>query len=67
MQLPSAALDPEPLIDGNDLRDAGLPRGPLFGTILTAVRAAQLDGRLSTREQALDMARSMAEQPPGTP
>jgi len=44
---------PEPLLRGQDLLALGYPRGPLFGTILTAVQDRQLEGELRTRQEAL--------------
>lgn len=50
-------LDPPPLLDGADLRRLGLPPGPLFGRLLSGVRARQLDGELRTAEEAAEWAR----------
>lgn len=52
-------LKPAPLITGRDLISAGHRPGPAFGTALTAVEDAQLEGRLSTREEALLLAESL--------
>jgi poly(A) polymerase len=49
---------PVPLIDGNDLIELGLEPGPLFGMILEAVEDQQLEGALTTRDQALDFVKS---------
>jgi poly(A) polymerase len=48
-------LNPPPLITGEDLKQKGLKPGPLFKRLLDAVREAQLDGTITSREQALDM------------
>ena len=45
---------PEPLITGEDLIAQGFLPGPLFKEILTRVEDEQLEGRLSSRTQALD-------------
>jgi poly(A) polymerase len=45
---------PPPLIDGNDLIELGMEPGPLFGRILDAVEDQQLEGTLTTREEALE-------------
>jgi poly(A) polymerase len=51
-----ADLDPPPLITGNDLIVLrGLEPGPLFKRLLDAVREAQLEGTVQTREQALEL------------
>jgi len=46
-------LRPAPLLSGKDLIAAGYAPGPRFKEILTAVEDAQLEGGLSTREEAL--------------
>lgn len=46
-------LRPQPLITGDDLIDLGYRPGPLFRKILTLVEDAQLEGRITTREDAL--------------
>jgi tRNA nucleotidyltransferase (CCA-adding enzyme) len=51
-RLPKAALKPL-LVDGKDLRAAGLPPGKGYGRILEAAAAAQWAGDFSTRPQAL--------------
>jgi tRNA nucleotidyltransferase/poly(A) polymerase len=51
-----AELDPPPLVTGDDLRAAGHKPGPGFKPALAAARAAQLDGEVTTREQALALA-----------
>lgn len=40
-------------LGGHDLAALGLPRGPLYGQILEALRRARLDGEVSTREEEL--------------
>jgi poly(A) polymerase len=47
------AVRPAPLISGDDLIAAGYGPGPRFKEILAAVEDAQLDGRLESREEAL--------------
>ena len=53
---PPEKLDPPPLLSGDDLRMHGLRPGPKFKKILQAVRDAQLDGEIQTREEALRLA-----------
>jgi putative nucleotidyltransferase with HDIG domain len=55
------------LINGNDLMAAGYQPGPRFGEILQEVEDLQLEGVLSTREQALEFVRSRYRTPEGTP
>jgi len=59
--LPADQLDPPPLISGDDLLAAGIPQGPRYRLILEAVRDAQLEGKVSTKEAALALARKLAE------
>jgi poly(A) polymerase len=46
-------LRPPPLLRGRDLLDLGWQPGPLFGAILAAVEERQLEGELTSREEAL--------------
>jgi poly(A) polymerase len=48
------AMRPDPLINGHDLIRLGFTPGPLFSKILTAVEDRQLDGRIKSREEALE-------------
>ncbi len=51
------AIRPKLLISGRDLMDAGYEPGPRFKEILTAVEDAQLEGRLDSRESAMEYVR----------
>lgn len=51
--LPAEEVRPKPLIGGDDLIAAGYKPGPLFKQALAAVEDAQLDRRLSSKEDAL--------------
>jgi poly(A) polymerase len=51
-------LNPPPLLTGDDLIQLGVPRGPQYKRLLDAVRDAQLDGDISTKEQALELVQS---------
>ena len=55
---PPEQVRPPRLITGDDLAHLGYSPGPRFREILQEVEEAQLDGRISTREQALDFART---------
>ena len=55
---------PAPLINGHDLIGMGLAPGPLFGRILRAVHDAQLEGAVSSRREALEMAARLAREHP---
>jgi poly(A) polymerase len=50
-------LKPPPFLRGEDLISLGHRPGPLFREILSAVEEGQLEGTLSSREQALDFVR----------
>jgi poly(A) polymerase len=56
-------LNPPPLLTGEDLIQNGLEPGPNFKPLLDAVREAQLEGTIKTRQQALEMVeRLLAEE-----
>lgn len=56
-------LDPKPLIDGLDLQAIGLKPGPQFSRIITAVRAAQLDGQIIDKQQAIACVQELGDPP----
>ena len=64
---PPEEVEPPPLVTGHDLIAMGYEPGPLFGKVLAAVREAQLDGAVRTREEALDLARTKAQEPETAP
>ncbi len=47
-------LLPEPLIGGHDLIELGMKPGPAFSEILDSVMDEQIEGRIKTREQAIE-------------
>lgn len=49
-------LDPPPLITGKDLHAIGVEPGPAFRDILQSIRDAQLDGKIQTRQEAIEIA-----------
>ena len=55
---PRTEIDPPPLVTGADLIAAGIAPGPAMGDSLALIRGRQLDGLITTREQALAMAAS---------
>ena len=57
---PPDQVRPARLVTGEDLKGMGIIPGPRFKEILLAVEEAQLDGRFSDRETALDFARSIS-------
>src|SRR5580704_15932152 len=56
-EVPPEELKPTPLLTGKDLIAAGYRPGPLFGIVLGEIEDAQLEGRISTAEEALGIAR----------
>ncbi len=57
-ELPPEVLKPKPLINGEDLKALGFDPGPLFKTILDMIETEQLEGRISTKEEALDLVKT---------
>jgi tRNA nucleotidyltransferase/poly(A) polymerase len=54
------SLIPKPLINGHDLIGIGFKPGPKLRELLGAVQNLQLEGGLSTREEALDWAKKQS-------
>ncbi len=52
-------LIPPPLVRGDDLIAMGLKQGPRIGALLEAVQTAQLDGEIKTREEALQLVKTL--------
>jgi putative nucleotidyltransferase with HDIG domain len=57
-EIPPENIRPSALMTGDDLIAAGYVPGPRFGEILEAVEDAQLEGRLLSREDALEFVRN---------
>jgi poly(A) polymerase len=56
-EIPAEKMRPSPLVTGDDLITEGHLPGPRFREILSAVEDAQLEGRLPSREAALEFVR----------
>lgn len=56
---PPEQVRPPRLVTGDDLRDMGFVPGPEFKTVLGAVEDAQLEGRVTTKEEALELAKGL--------
>ena len=56
-EIPVETMRPSPLVTGDDLIAQGHSPGPKFREILSAVEDAQLEGRLPSREVALEFVR----------
>ncbi len=59
LEWPAEKLNPEPLVTGDDLIEAEIPRGKHYQQILTVVRDAQLDGEITTAEAGMRLARQV--------
>jgi len=57
-EVPPEQLKPAPLLTGRELIAAGYRPGPMFGIVLSEIEDAQLEGRISTAEEAMEMARA---------
>ncbi len=57
-EIPPEKIRPAALVTGDDLIAAGYAPGPRFREILEAVEDAQLEGRLSSHEAALEFVKS---------
>ena len=58
----SGELNPPPLITGDDLKSLGLAPGPLYKELLDTVREAQLEGKVKTRDEALELVRRLPDE-----
>jgi poly(A) polymerase len=56
-ETPPEEVRPPRLVTGEDLKQMGLVPGPQFKEILGSIEEAQLNGRLHSREEALDFVR----------
>jgi poly(A) polymerase len=56
-EIPPEKMRPSPLMTGDDLISEGRVPGPEFREILSAVEDAQLEGRLASRDAALEFVR----------
>jgi poly(A) polymerase len=52
-ELPAEAIRPQLLVNGKDLIEMGYRPGPQFKEILRMVEDAQLEGQITTREEAV--------------
>jgi len=59
--IPREETEPPRLATGHDLIEMGYEPGPLFGEVLERVRDAQLEGKVSSPEEARALAHQIAE------
>jgi tRNA nucleotidyltransferase/poly(A) polymerase len=64
LALPSADHNPPPLISGDDLKLLGIPPGPAYRELLEAVRDAQLERQIKTRDEAMNLVGRLKSQIP---
>jgi poly(A) polymerase len=57
LSMPEEAVRPRPIITGRELIAAGYRPGPIFKEMLRAVEDAQLEGAISTAEEAMNLVR----------
>jgi tRNA nucleotidyltransferase/poly(A) polymerase len=57
LALPAQQLNPPPLVTGDDLLTMGVPKGKRYSVLLSAARAAQLDGVVQNAEEAREFVR----------
>jgi hypothetical protein len=72
--IPSHAVQPPPLVTGDDLAERGVAPGPIYKQVLDTLYTLQLDELITTREQSLSRldellanAKSGSPRPDGTP
>ncbi len=56
-ELAHEEIHPKPLLGGKDLIEMGFAPGPLFHDILEEIHEAQLEGRIGTKEEAMEWVR----------
>jgi putative nucleotidyltransferase with HDIG domain len=61
-ETPSEQLKPAPLLTGRELIAAGYRPGPMFGVVLNQIEDAQLEGRITTQGEAMELARELLAQ-----
>jgi poly(A) polymerase len=57
-ETPHEEIHPPKLLTGDDLFEMGYRQGPVFGQILATVEDAQLEGKIGTKEDAVQLVRS---------
>lgn len=63
LRLPAEELNPPPLLTGSDLKQAGLKPGPAFKSLLDAIRGAQLEKRIASKAEAIELAEKLLRAP----
>ncbi len=58
-ELDEEQVKPKPLVNGHDLIEMGLKPGPIFSKILGTVVDEQLEEKIATREEALELVKTL--------
>src|SRR5262245_60989822 len=58
-ETPPEVLNPPPVLTGDDLLALGWEQGPVFKKVLDAVREAQLEGTVRTKDEAIRLAEQL--------
>jgi len=66
-ELPEEEVRPALLVTGRDLIEAGHAPGPLFKELLAMAEDAQLEGRIRTKEEGLELIRECCRSSAGRP
>lgn len=66
-ETPPEELNPPPAVTGDDLKAAGLTPGPDFKRLLDAVREAQLEGRVRSKDEGLALVERLRASGPEGP
>jgi poly(A) polymerase len=61
-ELPEEEVRPHLLVTGRDLIEAGYQPGPRFKEMLALAEDAQLEGRINTKEDGLELIRGLADE-----
>ena len=61
-ELPEEEVRPQLLVTGRDLIEAGYQPGPRFKEMLALAEEAQLEGRINTKEEGLNLVRRSFEE-----
>jgi len=60
--IPKSKVSPKPFVTGSDLKEMGLAEGPRLGRALRRLYNAQLNEEITTRRQAVAMARRLMDE-----
>lgn len=63
-ELSEEEVKPDPLVNGRDLAEVGIEPGPRMGGIIEKLYTAQLDEEITTRQEALEMAKRLWQEEP---